>query len=126
MKPDGYITKPEAAALLGCKMRTVDNWMKRGLIPYYKMSRSVFYKREEVLASIARFKVASRSSAVEQAPYKGQVVGSIPTETTSSEAACNNAWDEVCRWLRIAGQSTDAKKRNLANETLKFVLRFEV
>ena len=45
---EGYIDKPEVAKRLRKKIRTVDNWMRRGLLPYYKIGRSVAFKWSEV------------------------------------------------------------------------------
>lgn len=47
-----FIDKPEVARRLNKEIRTIDNWMQRGLIPYYKISRSVSFKRSEVEASL--------------------------------------------------------------------------
>ena len=33
-------------------MRTLDEWMKRGLIPYYKISRKVVFKWSEIEAAM--------------------------------------------------------------------------
>ena len=43
-----FISKPEVARRLGKRVRTVDNWMQRGLLPYYKIGRSVGFKWSEV------------------------------------------------------------------------------
>ena len=43
-----FITKPEVARRLGKRVRTVDNWMQQGLLPYYKIGRSVSFKWSEV------------------------------------------------------------------------------
>jgi excisionase family DNA binding protein len=43
-----FITKVEVAKRLNKKSRTVDNWMQRGLLPYYKIGRSVAFKWSEV------------------------------------------------------------------------------
>ena len=43
-----FINKAEVAKRLRKKVRTVDNWMKRGLLPYYKIGRSVCFKWSEV------------------------------------------------------------------------------
>jgi excisionase family DNA binding protein len=43
-----FITKAEVARRLGKRMRTIDNWMQRGLLPYYKIGRSVAFKWGEV------------------------------------------------------------------------------
>ena len=46
--PEGFIDKSEIARRLNKTIRTVDNWMKRGLLPYYKIGRSVVFKWSDV------------------------------------------------------------------------------
>jgi excisionase family DNA binding protein len=43
-----YIDKQEMARRLNKKLRTIDSWMKRGLLPYYKIGRCVSFKWSEV------------------------------------------------------------------------------
>ena len=47
-----FIDKPETARRLNCGLRTLDCWMKRGLIPYYKISKKVSFKWSEVEAAL--------------------------------------------------------------------------
>ena len=35
---------------------TIHKWKKKGLIPYYKMNRKVYFKRSEILGSLAHKK----------------------------------------------------------------------
>ena len=44
--------------------RTIDDWMKRGLLPYYKVGRSVRFKWSEVEAHLAADCRVCRRSAV--------------------------------------------------------------
>jgi excisionase family DNA binding protein len=61
---ESYIGKPEVTQRLGMSMRTVDDWMKRGLLPYYKLGRSVLFKWSEIEAHLARTcRVCQRSGA---------------------------------------------------------------
>jgi excisionase family DNA binding protein len=46
--PEGFIGKTEVARRLNKTIRTVDNWMNRGLLPYYKIGRSVEFKWSDV------------------------------------------------------------------------------
>ncbi len=55
--PKGFIKKHEAAQILGCTTRSVDNWMKQELIPYYKFGRAVYFKEQDLLDSIEKCKV---------------------------------------------------------------------
>jgi excisionase family DNA binding protein len=45
---ESFINKEEVARRLGKTMRTVDNWMSRGLLPYFKIGRSVSFKWSDV------------------------------------------------------------------------------
>jgi excisionase family DNA binding protein len=52
--PEGFIGKPEVARRLNKTIRTVDNWMSRGLLPYYKIGRSVEFKWSDVESHLER------------------------------------------------------------------------
>ncbi len=52
--PEGFISKPEVAKRLNKTLRTVDNWMKRGLLPYFKIGRSVAFKWSDVETHLAQ------------------------------------------------------------------------
>jgi len=52
--PEGFINKPEVARRLNKTLRTVDNWMQRGLLPYFKIGRSVTFKWSDVEAHLAQ------------------------------------------------------------------------
>lgn len=49
-----FIDKREVARRLKKKVRTIDNWMKRGILPYYKIGRSVSFKWSEIEAALVR------------------------------------------------------------------------
>lgn len=101
--PQGFLLKRDAAKVMGCTPRTIDNLMKKKTIPFYKVGRRVFFKEQEILKALEAYRV---SAAYEH---------SKPHE---------NAWDNVCDWLRKAAESKDEKQRNLANETLRFIMKF--
>jgi excisionase family DNA binding protein len=46
------VTKKQLAELLKVKPRTVDNWMKRGFLPYLKIGRSVRFKTCDVVRQL--------------------------------------------------------------------------
>ena len=48
-----FIGKEEVARRLGKTLRTVDNWMNRRLLPYYKIGRSVSFRWSECEAHLA-------------------------------------------------------------------------
>ena len=52
--PEVYIGKTEVARRLNKTLRTVDNWMQRGILPYYKIGRSVEFKWSEVELHLAQ------------------------------------------------------------------------
>ena len=49
---EGYIDKHKCARLLGRTVRSVDTYMALGIIPFYKMGRTVAFKWSEVDAHI--------------------------------------------------------------------------
>ncbi len=48
VRNDGYIDKKETARLLRVSCRTVDTWMRKGLVPYRKVGRLVRFSWPEV------------------------------------------------------------------------------
>ncbi len=55
---EALIGKVEVARRLNRDVRTINHWMKAGLIPYYKISRSVGFRWSEVEAVLrTRFRV---------------------------------------------------------------------
>lgn len=46
---DQMVEKAEIAKMLGITIRTVDNWMDRGLLPYFKIGRSVRFRKNDVV-----------------------------------------------------------------------------
>jgi len=58
---EGFISKPEVARRLKKTIRTVDNWMRKGLLPYYKLGRTVAFRWSEIESHTkANFRVCSR------------------------------------------------------------------
>ena len=47
-----FIKKPEVAKRTQKTIRTIDGWMASGLIPYYRVGRSVLFKWSEVEAHL--------------------------------------------------------------------------
>lgn len=55
---EALIGKPEVARRLNRDVRTIGHWMKAGLIPYYKISRSVGFRWSEVETALrTRFRM---------------------------------------------------------------------
>ena len=48
-----FINKAEAARRLSCGLRTLEEWMYRGIVPYYKVSKRVMFRWSEVQAVLA-------------------------------------------------------------------------
>lgn len=60
--PEGYIDKHETARRLGRTVRSVDTYMMKGIVPFYKLGRTVAFKWSEVDAHIqAHFRVCLRN-----------------------------------------------------------------
>lgn len=49
-----FISKREVARRLNKKVRTVDNWMRAGWLPYYKIGRTVAFRWSEVEAHLGQ------------------------------------------------------------------------
>ena len=48
-----FINKAEVARRLGKTIRCIDNWMAKGLVPYFKIGRSVSFRWSDVVAHLA-------------------------------------------------------------------------
>jgi predicted DNA-binding transcriptional regulator AlpA len=58
---EGYIDKHECARRLGRTVRSVDTYMLKGIVPFYKLGRTVAFKWSEVDEHIkAHFRVCLR------------------------------------------------------------------
>jgi excisionase family DNA binding protein len=52
------LTKKEVAVLIRKSVRTVESWMKQGLLPHMKLAgRSVLFDREVILANLSKYQV---------------------------------------------------------------------
>lgn len=49
---EGYITKEELAQRLKKTVRTVENWQRRGYLPYRKIAQTVLFRWSEVVAHL--------------------------------------------------------------------------
>ena len=47
-----YITRKQAAGILGISLPTLNEWSKQGIIPSYRISSRVRYKKAEVESSL--------------------------------------------------------------------------
>jgi excisionase family DNA binding protein len=48
-----YLDKRQVGIVLGISPRTVEEWMQRGLIPYFKIGRTVRFSVEEISNHLA-------------------------------------------------------------------------
>ena len=54
------LTKPEAANLCRVSSRTLDEWMRKGFLPFCKLpTGSVRFRRSQIMDALARFEVNS-------------------------------------------------------------------
>ena len=51
-RAEELLNKPQAAALLGVRPKTVDAWKSKGTLPSYRLGGRIFYKRGEVMAAL--------------------------------------------------------------------------
>ncbi len=55
-KEDQLIKLNEAAGLLGVSKVTIHAWKKSGLIPFYRISNKIYFKKNELLQSLKKNK----------------------------------------------------------------------
>jgi len=61
---EAYIDKPEVARRLGKTVRTVDTYMRKGIVPFYKLGRTVAFKWSDVDEHLkANYRVCLRRSS---------------------------------------------------------------
>jgi len=51
---DGLLTRQETAKMLKVSLSTLLNWSNAGIISSYRMGNRVFYKQNEVMASLIK------------------------------------------------------------------------
>jgi len=51
--PEDLLTIEDMIGLFKVSKVTIHKWKKRGLIPFYKMNRKVYFKRSEVINSMS-------------------------------------------------------------------------
>ena len=52
-----YMTKPQVCGMLGITLRTLEGWMRRGHVPYYKIGRWVRFLEEDIHAHLKSYRV---------------------------------------------------------------------
>lgn len=54
--PEELLTIKDLERLFNVSKVTIHKWKKRGLLPFYKMNRKVYFKRSEVIESMSHKK----------------------------------------------------------------------
>lgn len=54
-RSEKLLTKSEMAAELDISLVSLTEWMKQGKIPYRRMGKRIYFKKEEVVASMTGF-----------------------------------------------------------------------
>jgi excisionase family DNA binding protein len=52
-----YLRPADATKLLPISRRTLSNWQRRHLIPFYRIGRTVMFRRADIEAALERFRV---------------------------------------------------------------------
>lgn len=55
-KDDPLIKLSEACRLLGVSSVTIHTWKKTGLIPFYRISNKIYFKKNELINSLKKIK----------------------------------------------------------------------
>ena len=53
----GYLTKAQVCTMLGVTVRTLEGWMHRGHVPYYKIGRWVRFLEDDIHAYLRKYRV---------------------------------------------------------------------
>ena len=54
---DVFLTKIEAAQLVRISVRSLENWMRQGRIPYLKIGRTVRFPRDLLMRDLEKYGV---------------------------------------------------------------------
>ena len=54
---DDFIGMPEVQKLLSVSKVTIHKWKSKGIIPYHKLNRRLFFKRSEILNAVKNYPV---------------------------------------------------------------------
>jgi len=66
--PGGYETKPQVARKLQVTVRTIDQWMRDGRLPFFRINRTVRFSPEDVAEFLIRTsRVVARQQEAEAA-----------------------------------------------------------
>ncbi|RYE56582.1 MAG: DNA-binding protein [Sphingobacteriales bacterium] len=57
-----YLTRKEAATLLGVSLPTLNEWTKNGTVQGYRIASRVRYKRSELETSLSKIKTRRRAA----------------------------------------------------------------
>lgn len=57
-----YISRKTTAQILGISLPTLNDWSKRQLIPSYRISTRILYKKDEVLNSVNQRKFLKKDA----------------------------------------------------------------
>ena len=58
-----FVSKREVARLVSVSPRTIDNWMKDGIIPFIRIGRVVRFEEEQVRKALGKYGVEGDSSS---------------------------------------------------------------
>lgn len=61
-EPKEYLSRKEAAKLLGISLVTLNEWQKQGIVQGYRIASRVRYKRGEVEASLSAIQTKRRAA----------------------------------------------------------------
>jgi excisionase family DNA binding protein len=87
---DGFVTKQQIAEHFGRTGRTIEIWMRNGILPFFKVGRSVFFRMDDVERHFERhFHCVRRPAATTRrtvAPKPGPSNFSSKQEATQAAA----------------------------------------
>lgn len=79
---DKYLSKQQVAGILGKSIPTINNYMKREGMPFYKVGRSVLFKRGDIDEWVGKHKgvmIYAKTSEIILTIFFGNIVGFFGT-----------------------------------------------
>jgi excisionase family DNA binding protein len=72
------VRREKVPAVLPVSLRTIGEWQRKGILPFYKVGRTVMFKLSDLETALAKFRVAA---ADEPRPPKRRAGRLTPTST---------------------------------------------
>ena len=62
VKEEKLLARKDLARFFGVSLVTINDWMNKGLLPYYKLNTRVYFKKSEILERLDTLKKYGRNN----------------------------------------------------------------